>query len=162
MTNALASLSSTHFMQRVGREVERAVGVCRPEQPRYRILFVDDEAEVRLTFKVLFRHRAFANLSVDFAESVNQAMAMIVANTYDLLILDYRLPDGTAETLVATFREHGYDVPFLCVSGYEDSEDAMLRLGASGFLSKLDASNPAVLAQSIERAVGTYWRRICR
>jgi len=160
--NALATLSGTHFMQRLGREVERTV--CAPSitEPRYRILFVDDEAEVRLTFKVLFRHRLFEQYSVDFAESVNQAMAMIVANTYDLLILDYRLPDGTAGTLVQNFREHGYDVPFLCISAYDDATDAADRMGASGCLAKLDATNPAVLAQSVERAVGGYWRRVCR
>lgn len=155
----LSATAGTHFMERITRHVERCLEMPDREEPRCRILFVDDERDVQVAFKALFKCKALSHCSVEFADSLNQAMAMIATRTYDLLILDYAFPEGLASQLVHDFRSYGYDIPFLCISGHDEAEVPMKELGASGFLTKIDASIPANLSRAINNSLDRYWCR---
>jgi DNA-binding response OmpR family regulator len=56
-----------------------------------RVLLVDDEAELRAIFAEILRDESYA---VDLARSVGEARSFLTARTYDLVVVDWRLPDG--------------------------------------------------------------------
>ena len=95
-----ALMAQAHFVERAGREAMRLICGNSSSQgiKKFKVLVVDDEEDVRICFEHLFRHPSLENYSVDCADSVNQAAAMMAANCYDVCILDYRLTDGTALT----------------------------------------------------------------
>ena len=57
--------------------------------PTARILVVDDEAAIRLTLEQLLRRRGY---HVTLASNGSDALALIEAQPFDLLLLDYKLP----------------------------------------------------------------------
>ncbi len=156
------SLAQTHFVNRAGAQALRYLygdEAATPAAPRYRVLVVDDEPDMLVTFKHLFRTPALAHCSVQTADSVNQALALIVADCFDLAVLDYRLgAQETAAELVKAWRGVGYELPFICVSGYPDAEPIARELGAVDFVAKSDIT-PERLAKVIRRAVAASFAR---
>jgi DNA-binding response OmpR family regulator len=82
-----------------------------------RILFVEDNANTALAMKVVLELRGH---KVDTASTVKTALDKIAANTYDVVISDISLPDGT-----------GHDV-------LEKSSKPVKAIGLSGFTSESD------------------------
>lgn len=144
----------TQFMNRAGNAIMAHLAGSQTK----RILLVDDEPEILVTFRHLFRMAQLADCRLDTAESVNQAMAMVATNCYDLCILDYRLGDGTAADLVKLWRDYGYEIPFMCISGYPDVDREMRALGSVAFVCKGDM-DAATLADGIRLALGDFWKR---
>lgn len=151
-----ACLAQNHFAHRAGQQALRAIFGEDAIEP-CRVLVVEDDKAVCLSFSCLFKLPTLAHCSIEFADSVNQASAMLATRCYDLCILDYRLPDGTAADLVKWMGEYGYEIPFVMVSGYEDTEQEMQNLGAVAFIHKADLSHEQ-LAQTIRLALRNYWR----
>lgn len=66
-----------------------------------RLLLVDDSVSVRRTYHQLLTSNGF---DVDLAESVTEGVARARAGRYDLIVVDYYLPDGTGDELVQRLR----------------------------------------------------------
>lgn len=62
-----------------------------------RLLLVDDSVSVRRTYHQLLSQQGFV---VDLAESIADGMARARVGRYDLILVDYYLPDGTGDELV--------------------------------------------------------------
>lgn len=152
-------LASTHFFERGLKQALRVVSGSDCVEAPCRVLFVDDEPEMRRTMESLFRHsEALRSYPLTVADSLNQAMALVVSNCFDIAILDYRLScNETAADLVSVWRDHGYELPFICLSGYSGMEIEMRNIGASAFIHKSDLT-PEVLALQIRIALGVFWR----
>lgn len=150
-------LAKSHFIQRAGSEAVRELSGCN----KVSVLVVEDDGGCRECYQAIFRHPLLAGCTLHIAESVNEAMALIVMNCFDLCLLDYQLNRRTGAELVKTWREYGYDLPFVCVSGFDDPEiDAeMQRLGAVGFVNKMQTMNPPALERTIRYALANYWRQ---
>jgi CheY-like chemotaxis protein len=71
-----------------------------PQSPM-RLLLVDDSVSVRRTYHQLLTAQG---LVVDLAESVADGFARARAGRYDLIVVDYYLPDGTGDELVRRLR----------------------------------------------------------
>src|SRR5258708_4156917 len=56
-----------------------------------RILLVEDELEIQAVLGEVLRDESYA---VDFAATVREAKNRLAAQTYDLVITDWKLPDG--------------------------------------------------------------------
>lgn len=159
-----AQTVNTHFMHRASTEIKRQLfGEFREGEEsetgeRISVLVVEDETSMRLAYAHLFRDRELRHCNIEFADSVNQAMALIATRCFDVAILDYRLGDGTSADLVRWWREYGYDLPFICVSGYLESDATTTRLGSVGFIHKADL-NAEQLARIIRVAIGEFWRK---
>lgn len=152
-----AALSSTHFLTRAAHECERRMfGDACETVPQSSVLVVEDNADMRVCFRHLFRMHALISLSVEMADSKEQAMAMIVTRCYDMAVLDFQLGSSTATDLVRTWREYDYELPFVVVSGYPDVEQEAMAIGASGFIHKTELT-PDNLARSIRKALDNYW-----
>ncbi|HRP97189.1 MAG TPA: EAL domain-containing protein [Rhodocyclaceae bacterium] len=99
------------------------------------ILIVDDDATLRRTLV-----HALAGSARHFGEcgSAGEAMELLGSCAYDLILLDYRLPDATGLAVLDWLADHRRDESVIMISG-EDSVDAAigaLRRGADDFVRK--------------------------
>ncbi|MBU0676461.1 MAG: sigma 54-interacting transcriptional regulator [Proteobacteria bacterium] len=101
-----------------------------------RILIVDDEESLRLTFKMFLTKEGYG--PVDVASTFEQAMALIDQHTFDLIISDIVLEGNSGIDLLRYLKESGADCPVVMVTGYPNIESASeaVRLGAFDYLSK--------------------------
>jgi len=97
-----------------------------------RILLVEDHED---TARVLRRILDSAGHRVTVAGSVETAKAVAASNTFDLVISDLGLPDGSGLDLMRHLREH-HTLPGIALSGYGMEEDIGLSKDA-GFSEHL-------------------------
>ena len=100
--------------------------------PPLRLLLVEDHAATLTTLSQLLKRDGH---SVITATSVNEALATTAANTFDLVISDLGLPDGTGNELMEKLRA-AYGLRGIALSGYGMEED-LARSRASGFATHL-------------------------
>jgi len=161
MNSTLTSTDAgrTNFMQRLDREVSREMELAPSH--RVSVLIVEDDPGCRELFTFLFKApQLAARFTVEFAESVNQAMTLIAHRVFDICVLDYTLPDGSAADLVRMWREYGYEVPFICISGDTARDREMQELGALSFMLKSDAGAPDIWERTMRYALHNYWQRV--
>ena len=118
------------------------------------VLFVDDEASIRiLAEKVLNGER----LRVRTAQTARQGLDLARQQSYDVVVLDVRLPDGDGTEYVERFRETMPDVEVILITGHGDIDSAVqaVKTGAYDYVSKpFDLHR---LEMIIERA----YQRVC-
>ncbi len=83
------------------------------------VLLVDDHLDTCLGMSRLLKRRGY---KVAVAHSVTEALATADGETFDLLISDIGLPDGTGFDLMSTLRERG-GPPGIALSGYGMESD---------------------------------------
>ena len=95
------------------------------------VLIVDDDPATCLTFGEALR---LSGLRVDTAETGQAALKSLRCNTFDLLLLDLRLPDMSGLDLVRITKR----VPFILISGFLTTAETVeaMRLGARDVLEK--------------------------
>ena len=89
---------------------------------------------------------------IGIAETVREAVHGADASSPDVVLLDWRLPDGTGADAAAAIRARHPDAALLFLSA-DDSTDALLdavSAGACGFLLK--SSNTGALVQAVRDA----------
>lgn len=99
------------------------------------ILVVDDDADTRANMRDIL---ALDQYRVEEAASIGEVLRRKDWQVFSAIILDRRLPDGTAEQLLPRLRELAPDAAVIIVTGYADLEGsiAALRLGASDYILK--------------------------
>ena len=118
------------------------------------VLVVEDDVGLnRLIQKTLQKAGFLTESALNGADAV--AKASLDANL--LLLLDYSLPDMTAQELVETLRARGCQAPFIVMTGYGDERIAveMMKLNASDYLVK-----DAQLIQRLPAVIGDVLRKI--
>src|SRR5438105_8248691 len=117
----------------------KAGGGARPN-PRQQarvpnILCIDDEPAVGVVLE-----QALAELGhqATLVTSAQEAIRAIASQPFDLVISDFRMPEGTGIDLLDMLREQGHDVPVIITTGYASVEHAVLsmRHGAIDYLTK--------------------------
>jgi DNA-binding NtrC family response regulator len=100
-----------------------------------RILIVDDEANVRLNFRMALEMEGY---EIFEARSAEQALGVLAERSFALAILDMRLPGMDGLELLAKMRERGNNVPAMIVTACSDVPHAVkaMKLGAIDFLQK--------------------------
>lgn len=100
-----------------------------------RILIVDDEPNVRLSYRAVLEAERYL---VDEASSAASALEKLVASQFDLAILDMRMPEMDGLDLLAKMRERGLSTPAVMITAYGDLPHAVraVKLGAIDFLQK--------------------------
>lgn len=99
------------------------------------VLVVDDEPSIRrLTEKELASERR----RITTAGSVKEALAVFSRDTYDIVLLDMRLPDGTGLDLLAQFQDMAPEVQVIILTGYGDVDNAVraMKIGAYDYIAK--------------------------
>jgi signal transduction histidine kinase len=87
--------------------------------PQYRILFVEDHADTAMALARVLSRQGYA---VHRADSVAAAKKLIDTESFDLLISDIGLPDGSGLEIMKHLRQK-QSTPGIAVSGYGMEED---------------------------------------
>lgn len=115
-----------------------------------RLLVVDDERSIRVTFRdTLSKH----GYEVDVAADAEEALRLLAQQTYDTVLLDIVLPRMNGITLLQQLKERDPDVPVVMITGDPHLQTATeaLRLGAYDYLQK--PINRRTLVHVVQRAV---------
>ena len=147
-------------------------------EEQFSILLIDDDEVDRLTVKRALKK---AKLSAKIAEATNGKQGITqLKNSYsldrnsvvvhptdylqahshynfDLILLDYLLPDVDGLYLLSEINELGLNIPIIVLTGQGDEQIAveMMKSGAADYLSK-DRIEPEFLARSINNAVRVH------
>lgn len=99
------------------------------------ILVVDDEFFIR---KLAQRELALPGREVATAATAAQAMKFASRQTFDVVLLDVRLPDGNGLRLLEYFRETLPDVEVIMITGYSEVDSAVeaMKMGAYDYVTK--------------------------
>ncbi|MDH4225855.1 MAG: response regulator [Deltaproteobacteria bacterium] len=99
------------------------------------VLFVDDEEDIRYTFRDRFEGR----FGIFTAGNGLEALDILGGNeSIHVVVTDIRMPDMNGLELIRKARVLDPDIGFIVVSGHADSEDIIeaLKVGARSFLRK--------------------------
>src|SRR5580704_13325384 len=100
-----------------------------------RVLLVEDEPNVAAFVKKGLAEESFA---VDHAKTRQDGLHLATKESYDLLIVDRRLPDGDGLELIRDVRGRGLGTPILILSALADLDARVQGLdsGADDYLAK--------------------------
>lgn len=99
-----------------------------------RILVVDDDAlNLRRTQMILEKQ-----YDVVLAESGEEAIAKVIHQDFDLILLDIAMPEMDGLETYKRMKNYSVDIPviFLTASGHEEDVLSAIRLGAINYLKK--------------------------
>lgn len=100
-----------------------------------RILLVDDELEMIDPLSRILRREGY---EVDIAYDGGQGQQLVQANSYDLLILDWMLPQSSGLEICQRLRAQGNSTPVLFLTAKDTLDDRVqgLDAGADDYLIK--------------------------
>ncbi len=118
--------------------------------PKTKILIVDDDSDI---LAVLSRFLDAASLSVAVAKTGLEALRILKAQTFDLVLLDENLPNVIGHALIQPIREIQPTISIIIMTGDTSVQNAVdtILLGANDYLSK--PLNLEDLLSHIERAL---------
>ncbi len=99
------------------------------------ILIIDDEAAIRESLETLLELEGF---SVRSAEDAESGLDQLALHSFDLVLLDFALPDRNGLELLAEIRERNPDQAVIMITAYGTVENAVraIRAGAANFVQK--------------------------
>ena len=99
------------------------------------ILCVDDEPSVGVVLEAALNKLGHTPI---LANSVDEAVRAVGRQQFDLIISDYRMPNGTGLDLLSSLEKEGHQIPVIIMTGYSSVEHAVmsLRSGAIDYLTK--------------------------
>ncbi len=114
------------------REAVAAPAPPLPAPPSRRLLIVEDHEPTRQALDRLLKELGY---EVTIAATAERARQLAAASTYDLMVSDLGLPDGSGHDLVVEFGRD-YGLKAIALSGYGTEAD-VLRSKTAGFLDHL-------------------------
>ncbi len=91
---------------------------------------------------------------VQVTHEVKKSLLLLDQQIFDLLLIDYRLPDGTGLDILSHLREKGLHQPVIIMTSFNDVRTAVrsIQLGAFDYITK--PVNPDELLMIISNALG--------
>ena len=116
------------------------------------ILIVEDEKDTAAVLKLLLKTKLHA--SSEIAPDCASARQSLASNSYDLITMDYQLPDGDGLSLFEEIVGKENAPPVVMVTGHGDEQTAVsaFKLGASGYVVK-DARMSTMLVEEARSAL---------
>src|SRR5579871_2217795 len=101
--------------------------------PSLRVLVVDDDADTRANLSDILEIDGY---EVQQAGSVAETLRRLEQTEFLAIILDRKLPDGSAEELLPELRRRAPETAVLIVTGYADLSSTIdaLREGAADYI----------------------------
>src|SRR5579883_899364 len=99
------------------------------------ILIVDDEAAIRESLQTLLE---MENYSVESASTGEEGLSRIAERPFDLVLLDFALPDKNGLEVLRDIRERDSQLAVIMITAYGTVENAVLAIqsGATNFIQK--------------------------
>jgi two-component system, cell cycle response regulator len=93
-------------------------------------------------------------ITITRAKGVNEAFSALKQNTFDIVLMDYVLTDGTGLELLEKMTESGMDIPVIAITGKGDELVAshLIKSGAQDYLPKTKI-NKSSLIRSINNSL---------
>ena len=106
-------------------------------EPKCRILYVDDHEDSAEMFRLLL---SSPDYEVQTAQSVAEALEISKSRSFDLYVLDKRLPDGSGMDLCVKLNALTPGVPCIFYTGdaYEIHRQEAMVAGATAYVPKPD------------------------
>ena len=122
-----------------------------------RLLIVDDHGLVRRGLKEVFADE-FPGLEVGEAENSPEALELVAAKEWDIVLLDINIPGRSGLEVLAEMKRLRPHIPVLVITAYGEEEFAVrsLKLGASGYLNKGLSSDEVLIAAKKVLTGGKY------
>ncbi|MBN1147216.1 MAG: PAS domain S-box protein, partial [Anaerolineales bacterium] len=102
----------------------------------YRILIVDDDDAQAEMMGEFLRISGFSE--IDRAADIHSLWQRLQDNAYEIMLLDYKLPDGTGLDVLDQMGERNHEIPVVMITGQGDERIAAqaIQRGASDYLLK--------------------------
>lgn len=122
-----------------------------------KVLLVDDHAVVRNGLRVMLGSAKHINVANE-AESADEALQLVRAERFDVVLLDIAMPDKNGLELLKTLRIEKPRLAVLILSMYSEEMYALraLKLGAAGYLPKNSPGQTLISAVRKAAAGGKY------
>jgi CheY-like chemotaxis protein len=103
-----------------------------------RILIIEDDSADAQLFSELLREATRFNAIVSHASSCVEGREKLKTQNFDIVFLDYKLPDGDGLKFLSEARRMHYRTPFILITNYNDNElqANALEVGATEYLEK--------------------------
>lgn len=107
----------------------------REEIPVAKILYVEDDRDLAKSLKEWLEVK---NFSVDMAFCAEEAHNLLAVNDYDLIILDWNLPDGDGVSICRSYRAKQGNALVLLLTSRSSTDEKVegLEAGADDYLTK--------------------------
>jgi CheY-like chemotaxis protein len=86
------------------------------------VLIVDDEAAIRESLQTLLE---FEGYSVDVANDGTEGLARIAEHPFDLVLLDFAMPERNGIEILREIRERDSELPVIMITAYGTVENAV-------------------------------------
>src|SRR6267154_5646710 len=99
------------------------------------VLIIDDEAAIRESLETLLE---FEGYSVESAETGEQGLTKIGERPFDLVLLDFALPDRNGLEILADIRDRDPQLAVIMITAYGTVDNAIrvIQSGAANFIQK--------------------------
>ena len=116
------------------------------------VLVVDDDVKICL---IIHRMLSDKQYEVQSAHFVADALGAIEKKSFDVYVLDYKLPDGSGFDVTERIRSKWGASPIILISGYDPSAVALRaqNLNISNFLEK--PFSREVICEAVNKAIGS-------
>lgn len=128
----------------------------KPAFPEARLLIVDDERGLRRTLGSLFKHLGY---HVVEAASGAEALEQIAKHSFDLVILDLKMPEMDGTAVLEAARPMAPDTVFIILTAYGTLDSAITGIRHGAFDYLLKPSPVEQIVQSVEAGLRERKRR---
>src|ERR1043166_1861891 len=99
------------------------------------ILIIDDEAAIRESLETLLE---FEGYSVESAETASEGLARLSERAFDLVLLDFALPDRNGLEVLNEIRARDAQLAVIMITAYRTLDNAVraMQKGATNFIQK--------------------------
>jgi DNA-binding NtrC family response regulator len=130
----------------VARRQHKLRGEPTPSRAR-RILVVEDDGEVSQALAQTLKLLGCVPVSCGGAL---EALHQIRTQPFDLMLVDYRMPDITGLDLILLLRHDHYQVPIIMITGYSSTEARVSSEQLGNFMLLKKPFNSSQLAEAME------------
>ncbi len=119
---------------------------------RYSVLLVEDNFDQALMVQDFLRLEG--RYDVEWARDIKQTWSLLNSKYFDVILMDYRLPDGNGIDFLKAYFQLAYQTPVIMVTGEGDEQIAVktIQLGALDYIVKRGSfylSLPPVIEKTI-------------